>query len=328
MVNASHLDNFKSGCSRLQGRDSFNEFSKPSNCVGRDSSGHPLANDQNGSCYWTSKNDMNDIWKYHDSNIGEHELGFNKGDMRDGSFYRIDCDAPPNQRIASGYEQGANDNFTGNVVDKNGNYIKDSRGHNIVDQERYNGQTSGGINECVSDKTSLNDCSVKGPRTFNDPNELSRSHCKKADKISQMAEGEKKEATIQKWNEQASKLDKRMSGEQDYLSRRSAEHQRRMNQFEPGSIEYNRAKNNKDWCDNYIKQLGESRNSLAQNKNKLNTKVDGTTPSNPSKEAFDPKIEMGITDAEQAAKTAEETSKAAQEATKATEKTITSGIPM
>lgn len=286
MIGKSHLVHFNSGCSRVQGKASYEDYTEPGGYVGRDPSGHPLANDQNGSCYWMSKNDMDDIWKYYDSNIGEYEIGYDKGDMYGKSFYRIDCDAPPNQRVASGYELGANDHFTGNIVNENGNYIKDYYKHNLVDPNKYNGRISSGIKECVSDPAPLNDCTVSGPQEFNDPNELANIRCSEAEDISKMTEGTDKTNAINDWNAQALELDNRMAGEQDYLSRRSAEHQERMIQFEPGSLEYDRAKDNKDWCDNYNKQLGESREALHNKYNDLNKAkpklVDNNPADNPS----------------------------------------------
>lgn len=101
-------DTFKNGGSRLQSEQAFNDYTATSGVVGRDSSGHPLANDENGSCYWADKNNMDQIWYYHDSNIAERELGFDEKSMNGQKFNRIDCDdlASHNPREATGYEKG------------------------------------------------------------------------------------------------------------------------------------------------------------------------------------------------------------------------------
>jgi len=266
-----HLDNFNNGVSRIQEIGSFEKYCETSGYIGRDSSNHPLANDINGSCFWTSSNEMDDIWKYHDHKLSEHELGFDAGYMKDNLYYRVDLDKPNeyNIRVATGYEAGANDNFTGNVKDASGICLKDESGHNIVDSQLYDKKTSSGLNECVTDKVPLDSCNVTGSQVFDNPNELAQKQCNVADLISSLDESLSKDTAVQVWRNDALALDARMEGEQNYLSQRISDHERTMSENPPDSLVYTRASENRDWCQNYYNELGESRNALEAKYNEL-----------------------------------------------------------
>lgn len=267
---------FENGGSRIQSEQSFNNYTAPSGMVGRESSGHPLANDANGSCYWADKNNMDSIWSYHDSNIADHELGFPKDwSTENGNYLRIDCEdlSSHNSRKASGYEAGANSDFTGNVADK----ATDEYGHIIVDPDRNNGMTSGGQPECVTDATPLSDCTVSEPQRFDDPNKLSDNLCDAADDIANAPAGNEKQLAIADWNSDVDTLKARLSGEQEYLQGRIADHEQRMSEFPEGSLEYERSKANRDWCQDYSDKLSASQEKLHDKQNELN-QVAGKPP--------------------------------------------------
>ena len=253
-------EHFKNGGSHLESKVAYDEYTAPSGRVGYGASD----NDPKGSCYWADKDNMDPIWQYHDSNIAEHELGFNEGSMSGNSYVRVDCEdlSPHNQRIANGYEQGANENFTGIVIDEHGN--------KTIDPTVYNQRTSGGQPECVTDQLSTNDCKCSEPQRFDDPNLLSSKHCNKADAIASMPDGDTKNAKLDQWNSQADALKNRISSEQDYLKSRINDHEKRMSQFTEGSLEYNRAQENRKWCQNYYNDLEASKSNLQAKQNMLN----------------------------------------------------------
>ncbi len=266
-VDSTHLEQFDNGASRLQWtdtqNDNYDKFIQDRGFLGHEPSGNELANDENGSCFWIPQENMNDIYAYHDSKIAEHELGFDEGSMKNQLYYRVDNPEPfeHNARVATGYEPGANIHFTGNSVD--------SAGNNIVDPQIYNGMTSGGQPECVTNTIPPPNCSFSPPQNFNDPQELTRDLCADVDSISKMPSGLEKDAAKADWIMDSERLDDRMKGEQEYLSSRSQAHEDRMNQFEEGSLEYNRSRDNKEWCDNYCKELGESRQILGESRDLL-----------------------------------------------------------
>ena len=263
------------GYSRVQGVGGY-QYSLKTGMVGRDPSGHDLANDANGSCYWIDSQAMDPLWDFHDSRLAEHELGFNKDSMNGASYYRID--APDlsnyNLRTASGYEEGANDNFTGIVCDANGNPVKDANNVNIVDPSIYNERTSGGLPEKVSDKVNLDDCSVSGPVKFKDPNKEAADLRAEAADIRSQPDGPQKDAAIADWNNRANGLSDRMSREQSYLDGRIGQHEARMGEYPPGSLEHTRAADNRNWCQEYSDELGRSRDQLLAAQRGLNNGTD------------------------------------------------------
>ena len=256
-------EHFKNGGSHLESKAAYDEYTAPTSRVGYGASD----NDPNGSCYWADKDNMDPIWQYHDSNIAEHELGFKEGSISGNAYVRVDCEdlSPHNQRIANGYEQGANENFTGIVIDEHGN--------KTIDPTIYNQRTSGGQPECVTDQLSTNDCNCSEPQRFDDPNLLSSKHCDKADAVASITDGDTKSAKLEEWNSQANALQTRMLGEQDYLKCRINDHENRMSQFLEGSLEYNRAKDNRDWCQNYYNDLESSKNNLQAKQDELNNGI-------------------------------------------------------
>ena len=276
-------DNFEHGGSRLQYDPSYQTRIVDTGKVGNESSGHPLANDKNGSCYWADKDNVEPIWQYHDSKIADHELGFPEDWSTENNYYRkIDCDnlSAHEPRKASGYEKGANGEFTGNVA----NRAKDEYDHIIVDPERNNGMTSGGQPECVTNPVPLYDCRVSEPKKFDNPNKLSDSLCDKANSISSLPESENKKNKLNTWNSEANALKDRISGEQDYLHSRIKDHENRMSEFPEGSLEYNRAKDNRDWCITYNNNLTASKDKLQSKQDELSSlsSKNETTQFNPS----------------------------------------------
>ena len=260
-------ENFKNGGSHLEGIGAYMEYTAKTGKVGYDAD----ANDSAGSCYWADKDNMDPIWQYHDSRIGEHELGFKDNAMKGNKYVRVDCDdlSAHNQRIASGYEPGANNNFTGIVT-------IDENGKKTIDPSIYNQRTSGGQPECVTDQFDACYGTFSGPQIFNDPNELAQKHCVAADQLLNAPEYDGKQADITAWNAEAAALQNRMSGEQDYLKGRIADHESRMSQFPEGSLEYNRAKENRDWCREYCAELEVSKSLLEAKQNELNGGMDQT----------------------------------------------------
>lgn len=289
---------------------------------------HPLANDANGSNFWTTKDSMNPIWDTHDSKLAAHELGFDEDYMHDRKFYRFDDNNPQehNLRIASGHEPGANEYFTG----------KNTNGE--IDSELYHGKISSGLPEAVSDRTPTSELSRSDtPKKFDSPSERSDDLKKRASEIDRMPEGVDKQQAITDYNQECAALNSRIDKEQSYINCRMDACDKEMSEWTKGSTEYNRAAESKQWYQDYNNELEQSRPKYMSNEfglnppptqNSVDDTICGTTPGNPTTERFDPKIETNIAGTEQAVKTAEEASKAAQEATKATEKTITSGIPM
>lgn len=252
---------FKNGGSHLEGIGAFEQHTAATGRVGYGSSD----NDPNGSCYWADKDNMDPIWQYHDSRIAEHELGFNKGSMNGNDYVRVDCDdlSAHNQRVANGYEQGANEHFTGIVsIDKNGN--------KTIDPEVYNERTSGGQPECVTDQIDSDYCKFSEPQKFNDPTILAQDLCDGADALANAPEYDGKQADLAQWNADADALKDRMSGEQEYLRSRIADHEDRMSQFPEGSLEYTRASDNRTWCQDYLNELENSKSALQAKQNELN----------------------------------------------------------
>ena len=215
-----------------------------------------LANDKNGSNFWTTKDSMDPIWDTHDSKLAEHELGFKEGDMDGQKFYRFDDNNTQdhNFRIASGYEPGANDQFTG----------KNANGE--IDPELYHGKISSGLPEAVSDRTPTSELSRSDtPQKFDLPSTESKKLNERASNIEKMPEGQEKQRASADYNQDCTALNNRIDKEQSYLNGRVNACDKEMSEWSKGSTEYNRAADNKQWYQNYNKELEQSRPKYISN---------------------------------------------------------------
>ncbi len=285
MRDETFLNFFPNGISCLVRDDIYeNRIAAPNpEKLGYECSGALNGCDKDGSNFGISKENMDPIWDLRDSNIAAHELGFDENTsctrnaLEGNRYYRFDDPNPQahNLRCATGEEPGAkyNSHFTG-------------RGDNgDIDFSKYNYRTSGGIPEGVINRTDTAELNrSEKSKLFNDPNKLTDRLCRNSNKISQMEDGPKKDAAIQKWREQASLTDDRISRGMDYLQGRIADHEKRMSEFPEGSLEYNRALDNRNWCQTYSNELARSHNKLQENQNALNSnngQLSGTKPTEP-----------------------------------------------
>ena len=234
---------------------------KETGYLGYPSSGNPAANDKDGSNFWAERDKLDPIWDTRDSKLAEHELGFQPGGMDGRSYYRFDdlLTDNHNYRVATGHEPGASELFTG--LDNKGN----------VDPAIYNGQTKGGLPEMVSGRTPTKELE-RSPesKVFTNPNDESRHLLGQTDRIAKMPDGPKKDFHISTFNCVAVDIDSRMADGQNYLTQRIADHAKTMDNNPEGSLEYTRAADNKAWCENYHRELSESRQNLRSHYANLN----------------------------------------------------------
>ena len=212
-------------------------------------------NDTNGSCFWSRKTDMDPIWDCHDAKIAEQELGFNEGDVR-GRYYRIDDNDTSNHNyhIATGYEKGANENYTG--IDPN---------TNEPNPELYPGTTSGGQPEMVSDPVPTNEvtiCPKSESRVFNRPCEDEAKLSVKAEDIKAKPDGPEKQVDLEKWNKEASALDEQLGKCQDYVDSRCEDHRQTLENYGEGTKQHEIASNCLNNYEPYSQELGEAQLDL------------------------------------------------------------------
>lgn len=100
----------------------------------------------NGSCFWAPGMEVDKLIELGDSKLIEYMLGFDPGWFHNKKVVVLKDYYPEkhNLRIATGKEPGANGNFTGKI-------------DGVIVPEAYNGKTSGGIKEIVSDRAPLSD---------------------------------------------------------------------------------------------------------------------------------------------------------------------------
>ena len=255
---------FKDGASRLQtDLNPENEEGKPHlpSEIGWNGDDH----DPNGHCFWTGKNNMDDIWELQDSNIAEQELGWTPGDMDGRSMYRIDDNNPENHnyRIATGEEGSAfPDLFTG--------YNDEGE----LDPSIYPGKTNGGQPEMVSDqiRTSELDVSDKSSQ-FRNPSKDNQTMLNEAEDIREMTDESSKQIALEDWNQRASELDQKLTSCQDYSDVRIQDHQNTLNSNTATEKEKEIAQNGLDFYDGengYKNQLANSQEELRNQYASLN----------------------------------------------------------
>ena len=280
---------------------------------------HPLANDSNGSNFWTTKDSMDPIWDTHDSKLAAHELGFDETQMKNGEYYRFDDNNPQEHilRIATGHEPGVNEYFTG----------KNANGE--IDPELYQGKISSGLPEAVSDRTPVSELSISdAPKTFDLPSERSDDLKRRASEIDQMAEGADKQQAITDYNQDCAALNNRIDKEQSYINGRIEACDKEMAECPKDSLAYNRTAENKRWYQDYNNELEQSRPQHISNAAERNqqcvpdgeadkakvggeqVRTNGTLPGQSPDKPFDPAIEK-----QGQQKVAEDAAKATQKAT-------------
>ena len=244
-----HYKQFENGASKIVDAKNINKYDE----IGPPSSGHPLANDSNGSCYMLPNKNMDPIWDCHDSKIGAQELGFEMNDIDQHSFYRVDDNNPDahNYRIATGHEKGANPLFTGKDADGN------------IDPEIYPGLTSGGQPEMVADQFNKSDVTIsENAKKFDQPCKNEEKLSSAAEDIKAMPDGPEKQEALDNWNKDATALDERLGKCQDYVDSRCEDHRQTLENFGEGTKQHEIASNCLINYESYSQELGEAQADL------------------------------------------------------------------
>ena len=215
------------------------------------------------SNFWANGEQMDSIWDLQDATLAEHALGFSPGAMEGQTYYRFNDINPANHnyRLATGYEPGANEYFTGR--DRNGN----------IDSNIYNGKTSGYVDEAVSDIVPMSEINVEGPREFTSPQkEIETLKSGSEKKIEEEPDVQKRNSYLSAFNERIDLLNGKIDREKEYLNNRADNIQSNIakGKYSENELEQSRAQEEIKWCREYSNQLQDIKNEAEETRNALN----------------------------------------------------------
>lgn len=201
----------------------------------------------NGSCFWAPGKEIDKLIDLGDSNLIEHMLGFDPGTLENTEVVVIKDYYPEkhNLRIATGEEPGANGNFTGKI-------------DGVIVPEAYNGKTSGGIKEIVSDRAPLSDMDDSFNKKLFTPMDRSQIIIDKYDYILKEGGTNKAKKDI---NEDIEKLKGKIESIQDYIAERIEMISKDKTNIE---LEKQRNRDNISWLSGYSKELSQLKTRIPE----------------------------------------------------------------
>ena len=298
-----HLEQFDGKCSRLISEKTYRDYYRGKDCIGF----NPSANDPYGSMYVSTVADIDKAIKGCNGDISklESSLGFPEGHFGNGPVVRVDINNPEEHglRVANGKEAGANEYFNtkadqnGNLpkiehtttsdgrwaVDANktdseelaklnGQYIDQNGAYHPPNTAGYDGKTSGGMSEAVINQVPNNAENVSYTKIEgfkrNENNTLNTTR---------LYDGYSNNNTTSKINSQTVAAEKGGGANAPNQKNGPLPEQK---SSQPDRQEPLNTNGRKPEASEAVK-----------NTNKTDRAICGTTPGNPPKEPFDPKIE-------------------------------------